>query len=198
MHKTLSNGTDRQAVTLHGLGGIGKTQLAIAYAKAHRYDYSAIFWLNIKDEASVMQSYARIAKRILKEHPSAGQLSSIIDETQLSDVLAAVKRWLEHPKNTQWLMVFDNYDRPKVLDNADYGEVDIRRFLPEVYHGSVVVTTISSEVHIGRGIWVGKLEDVGDSLQILSDASGREGVSDGKTYNNSVSSILMFRRSYYS
>ena len=64
MHKALSEGTGRQAVTLHGLGGIGKTQLAIAYTKAHRDDYSAIFWLNIKDEVSVKQSYSRLAKRI--------------------------------------------------------------------------------------------------------------------------------------
>ena len=70
MYQTLSEGEGRRAVTLHGLGGIGKTQLAIAYSKDHRHDYSAIFWLNMKDEASVMQSYSRIANRVLKEHPS--------------------------------------------------------------------------------------------------------------------------------
>jgi tetratricopeptide (TPR) repeat protein len=66
MHKTLSEGTGRRAITLHGLGGIGKTQLAIAYAKAHHSDYSAIFWLNIKDKVSVKQSYSRLARRILQ------------------------------------------------------------------------------------------------------------------------------------
>jgi predicted ATPase len=62
MHQALNEGIGRRAVTLHGLGEIGKTQLAIAYSKAHRDDYSAIFWLNIKDEVSVKQSYSRLAK----------------------------------------------------------------------------------------------------------------------------------------
>jgi hypothetical protein len=40
--------------------------------------------------------------------------------------VAAVKRWLEHAKNTWWLRVLDNYDNPKVLNNADPEVVDIR------------------------------------------------------------------------
>jgi ATP/maltotriose-dependent transcriptional regulator MalT len=179
MYKTLGEGIGRRAVTIHGLGGIGKTQLAIAYAKAHQAEYSAIFWLNINDEDSVKQSYVRIARRILREHPSASRLVTITDDSQPDEVVAAVKGWLEHGKNTQWLMVFDNYDNPRVPGDADPGAVDIRRFLPEAYHGSVIVTTRSSKVHVGRKMRVGKLEDVRDSLQILSDASGRDGVMDG-------------------
>jgi ATP/maltotriose-dependent transcriptional regulator MalT len=175
MHKMLNEG-NRQAVTLHGLGGIGKTQLAIAYAKAHRDDYSAIFWLNIKDEVSVKQSYSWIATRILQEHPSASQLSAIRDDSQLHDLVAAVKRWLEHAKNMRWLMVFDNYDNPKVPGNAMPNAIDIQQFLPKVYHGSIIVTTRSSKVNVGKRMQVGKLEDVRDSLQILSDASRREDV----------------------
>ena len=184
IYQTLSVGEGRRAVTLHGLGGIGKTQLAIAYAKAHYNDYSAIFWLNIKDEASVMQSYSRIAKRVLKEHPT-GQLSSITDETQPGDVLAAVKRWLEHPKNTRWLMIFDNYDSPRISGNTDYSAVDIRRFLPEAYHGAVIVTTVSAMVRIGQPMPVGKLEDVQDGLQILSDTSRRDDAVNSKLIYNS-------------
>ena len=63
--------------------------------------------------------------------------------------MAAVKRWLEHPKNTQWLLLFDNYDSPEILGNANYSIVDIRRFLPKVFHGLVIITTTSSKVNIG-------------------------------------------------
>jgi ATP/maltotriose-dependent transcriptional regulator MalT len=41
-----SDGSRRVAI-LHGLGGIGKTQLTVAYAKRYRHNYSAVFWLNI-------------------------------------------------------------------------------------------------------------------------------------------------------
>ena len=101
MHKALSEGSGRRAVTLHGLDGIDKTQLAIAYAKTHRGDYSAVFWLNIKDEDSVKQSYSRIVRRILQEHSLASRLSAITDDSKLDKIVAAVKRWLEHSKNTR-------------------------------------------------------------------------------------------------
>ena len=181
MHTVLNEGTGRRAVILHGLGGIGKTQLAIAYTKEHRDDYSAIFWLDIKDELSVKQSYSRLARRILQEHSSASRLSGITDDSKPDEVVAAVKRWLDYPKNTRWLMVFDNYDNPKVPSNMDAGMVDISQFLPEAHHGSVIVTTRSSKVSIGQRQKLGKMEDIRDSLQILSDTSHREGVVEGQS-----------------
>lgn len=39
-------GERHRVVILHGLGGIGKTQLAITYAKQYRDECSAVFWLN--------------------------------------------------------------------------------------------------------------------------------------------------------
>jgi ATP/maltotriose-dependent transcriptional regulator MalT len=182
MHKALSEGSGRRAVTLHGLGGIGKTQLAIAYAKAHRGDYSAVLWLNIKDGVSVKQSYARIARRILQEHPSTSKLGAITDDSRPEEVIAAVKRWLEHAKNMRWLMVLDNYDNPKVASNTDPSAVDIRQFLPEADHGSIIVTTRSAKVSIGHRRKVGKLKDVRDSLQILSDSSHRKSAINGELF----------------
>ena len=62
MRKILRSDGSRRAVVLHGLGGMGKTQLAIKYAKRHKNDYSAMFWLNIKDRDAVRQSFIRMAK----------------------------------------------------------------------------------------------------------------------------------------
>jgi ATP/maltotriose-dependent transcriptional regulator MalT len=180
MDKILRGDSGRRTVVLHGLGGIGKTQLAVAYAKAHQADYSAIFWLDIKDEDSVKQSYARMAKRISKEYPTASRFGGITEDGKLDEVVDAIKRWLDHPKNTKWLMVFDNYDNPKVPGTVDKAAVNIRRFLPEAYHGSIIVTTRSSQVNIGHRIRVGKLEDIHHSLQILSSTSRREYALNGE------------------
>jgi ATP/maltotriose-dependent transcriptional regulator MalT len=62
IHRILRGDSSRRTVILHGLGGIGKTQLTIAYAKRHKDNYSAIFWLNIKDEDSLKQSFSNVAK----------------------------------------------------------------------------------------------------------------------------------------
>jgi hypothetical protein len=180
IHRTLSGDGSRRTVVLHGLGGIGKTQLTIAYAKRHKDNYSAIFWLNIKDEDSLKQSFAKIARQILQEHPLASRLSSVDIRENLNEVIDAVKAWLSLPNNTRWLMIYDNYDNPKLANNIDPTAVDICKFLPESYQGSVIITTRSSQVRIGHPIQIRKLGNVRDSLEILSNASRREGLITGK------------------
>jgi hypothetical protein len=182
MHRKLSGDGSRRAVVLHGLGGIGKTQLTVAYAKRHKNSYSAIFWLNSKDENSLKQSFAKVAKQILREHPSASGMSSIDIKGDLDEVIDAVKSWLSLPNNTRWLMIYDNYDNPKLPGSTDPAAVNIRQFLPESYQGSVLITTRSSQVKIGHPIRVGKLENVSDSLEILSNVSRREGLIDSKNF----------------
>jgi Cdc6-like AAA superfamily ATPase len=182
MHSALSNNGSRSTVILHGLGGIGKTQLSLAYAKRHKEKYSAVFWLNIKDEDSVKQSFAKLARQILRQHPSANPLYNLDTDGKLDEVVDAVKAWLSHPENTRWLMIYDNYDNPKVPGNTDPAAVDIRKYLPEAFQGSVVITTRSSRVQIGHLIRIKKLENVRDGLEILSNASGRMELINGKDY----------------
>ena len=182
IHEELSSDGSRCTIILHGLGGIGKTQLAITYAIRHKDSYSAIFWLNIKDEDSIKQSFARVAKQILREHPLANRLSSVDVKGDLDEVVDAVKAWLSLPDNTRWLMIYDNYDNPKLPGNSDPAAVDIQKFLPESYQGSVLITTRSSQVQIGHLIHITKLEDIRDSLEILSNTSSRKGLIDGKHY----------------
>ncbi|RYO78875.1 hypothetical protein DL764_010078 [Monosporascus ibericus] len=175
MRKILNSDGSRQVVVLHGLGGIGKTQLAIAYAKRHKGSYSAVFWLNIKDENSLKHSFRMVAKRILREHPSASRLSSV-DTENLDEVIDAVKAWLSLPNNTRWLLIYDNYDNPKLPSNTDPVALDIDGFLPESYQGSVIITTRSSQVKIGHPIRIRKMENILDSIEILSNASNRQGL----------------------
>ncbi|KAN0067830.1 HET domain containing protein [Elaphomyces granulatus] len=178
IQRMLRGDGSRRVVVLHGLGGIGKTQLTVAYAKRHKDNYSAVFWLNIKDEDSVKQSFAKVAKQILREHSSASRLSNVNIKENIDEVIDAVKAWLSLPNNTRWLMIYDNYDNPKLAGNTDPAAVDICKYLPESYQGSVIITTRSSEVKIGHRIRIRKLEDVRDSIKILSNASRREGLED--------------------
>lgn len=168
------NKDNRKTVVLHGLGGIGKTQLAIAYAKRHKANYSAVFWLNIKDENAVKQSYARMAKWIRQHCSASNHIDSISNKSDLGDVVAAVMQWLDQPRNNRWLMVFDNYDNPKLPGTPNPTAINIRQFLPNADHGSILITTRSSQVTDGHRIQVCKLRNVSDSLQILCDASKRE------------------------
>jgi NB-ARC domain len=179
MHRLLYGHTARSLVVLHGLGGIGKTQLAIAYTKRHKEKYTAVFWLNANDGDSLQLSFRDIAQQVLENHPSASRLASV-DLDDLDQVVHTVKAWLGLQNNTRWLMIYDNYDNPRTPGNAaDRSALDIRRFLPGSDHGSIVITTRSSQVSQGHRIHVQKLLDVREGLEILSYTSGRKGIENG-------------------
>jgi len=84
-------------------------------------------------------------------------------------------------------MIYDNYDNPKLPGHTDPTTVDIRNFLPESYHGSIIITTRSSQVRNGHPIHIRKLGDVDDSLEILLNVLRREGL-------RSDPDVIMFAR----
>ena len=48
----------RKTAIVHGLGGMSKTQLALAYVQRHKKEYSAVFWINSKD-ADMLTLYSQ-------------------------------------------------------------------------------------------------------------------------------------------
>ncbi|KAI1264716.1 kinesin light chain [Xylariaceae sp. FL1019] len=181
MHERLKTDGRRRVVVLHGLGGMGKTQLAIAYTKRHKDGYSAIFWLNIKDENSLKQSFSRIAQRIKRQHPSARYISGLDIQSDLDETVEAVKAWLSLSNNSRWLLVYDNYDNPQLPDPS---AIDVRKYLPESYQGAIIITTRSSQVEIGHAMRMSKLQNLDDSLEILMKTSKRENLADDPEAEN--------------
>ncbi|WYZ34743.1 hypothetical protein EsH8_I_001019 [Colletotrichum jinshuiense] len=199
MREALKWTGERRTAVVYGLGGMGKTQLTIAYIKRHRGDYSAVIWLNARDETSLKQSFQRVAQRILHEHPYVVYVKNAIANRDLDETIAAVKRWLDEPENNRWLVVYDNYDDVKFDDGDDAEECigwaaeetsldpgetnqpvaavskayDIRAYLPETEHGAIIITTRSSIVKLGQCIRLQKLKDVNESLAILESTSNR-------------------------
>ena len=106
-------------------------------------------------------------------------LSSVDQDKDLDQVTSAAKAWLDFPRNTRWLMIYDNFDNPKTPGNPDGSAVNIRQFLPHSDHGSIIITTRLSQVRQGEQIHVQKLLHVGDGLEILSNISGRKGIEKG-------------------
>ncbi|KAK4894657.1 hypothetical protein LTR49_028358 [Elasticomyces elasticus] len=180
MRAALVSDGSRRTVILNESGGIRKTQLAVTYAKQHKESYSAVIWLNIRDEARVKQSFAITAERILRYRPSASYVSSADPSSSLDDIVKAVLAWLSESDNNRWLAIYDNYDDPRAPGNNDPDAVDIQRFLPDAYQGSVIVTTRSSQVKHGQKNPVRKLKSMQDGVDVLSDVSGKAYSVDGE------------------
>lgn len=56
-----------RTVGVFGLGGVGKTQLALEYAYRHTEDYDAIFWVKSATEAQIRDSICTYARKIQGE-----------------------------------------------------------------------------------------------------------------------------------
>lgn len=143
----------QKILVLYGLGGIGKTQLAVEFARQHHRKFSAVFWLDGRSADSVIQSIASSASRI-----PAGQISEL-SRTYSADINGDVKAvvrevmsWLAQPDNTDWLLIFDNVDREYGRHISDPDAYDVRHYLSGADHGSVLITTR-----------LAKLEQLGDS-----------------------------------
>lgn len=182
IHKKLQHDGSRKIVVVHGLGGMGKTQLALAYAQQHRKEYSAIFWINSKSVDTLKQGYAAVADRIYREHSSLVHFKAVAKGSDLDEAVEAVKRWLSSAGNNRWLIVYDNYDTPKLPGHDEAGTFDIRPFLPQTHHGAILITTRSSQLQLGLPVAVQKMRNVKHSLEIPTQMSRRDGLSTGKQY----------------
>lgn len=206
LHTMLEWTGERRTAVLHGLGGMGKTQLSMEYTKRHRSDYSATIWLNSRDETSLKQSFQQAARRVSREHPTVAYITHAMANGDPDETTEAVKRWLEEASNDRWLVVYDNYDhvrfegrrgtnqsvrraaesaavsgRENEPEAADPKAYDIRPYLPKADHGAVIITTRSSTVKLGQLIRLSKLGDINDSLAILESTSNRVHLSQGKS-----------------
>ncbi|KAL9072044.1 MAG: hypothetical protein Q9161_003818 [Pseudevernia consocians] len=164
---------DYFTVVLHGLGGIGKSQLAIEYAKKHRLDYTAVLWLNAKTEDTLKQSFAANARRLPEKILSQDVLYGPQNEEALGIILRETKKWLDLPGNNRWLLIYDNVDNPKIPDNKRDKAYDVRSYFPEAHQGSILVTTRWKTLRIGRPLEVAKLSEDEDSISLLEQTSGR-------------------------
>ena len=135
--------SQRQKIhVLRGLGGIGKTQLAVKFARQHHYRFSTVFWLDGRSEGSLKRSIASCAGRI--PHGQIPETSRAYAADGSSDINAVVKDimdWLARPDNTAWLLIFDNVDRAYSSQGGDPQAYDVEQYFPGADHGSVLITT---------------------------------------------------------
>jgi hypothetical protein len=132
----------QQIQILRGLGGIGKTQLAVEFARRHHRSFSSVFWLDGRSRDTLKRSIASCASRIPQGQIAETSRTYAADSG--ADVDAVVKdfmAWLARPDNTAWLLIFDNVDREYKAQGGDPDAYDIKHYLSGADHGSVLVTT---------------------------------------------------------
>ncbi|WP_113704961.1 FxSxx-COOH system tetratricopeptide repeat protein [Nonomuraea lactucae] len=92
---------------LHGLGGVGKTQLAIEYAWRYRGEYDLVWWITADQRVLVPPALAALAPRL-----GVPQADTVGTEESAEAVCDALRRGDPY---SRWLLVFDNADQPESI-----------------------------------------------------------------------------------
>jgi tetratricopeptide (TPR) repeat protein len=105
---------------LRGLGGVGKTQLALEYAYRYGGTYRLVWWVRAEDPTTLASDYAALAEPLQLPQRAAS------DQTE---TIAAVRQWLE-PRDG-WLLILDNAPAPTA----------VQPYLPRSTRGHVIITS---------------------------------------------------------
>jgi tetratricopeptide (TPR) repeat protein len=170
LHDTFINKTSTIPLqALKGLGGVGKTQIAIEYAHRYYHEYQTILWIRADSLESLISDFVMIAGVLkLPEREEHGQ-SSVID---------TVKQWLQY--NAQWLLILDNVEDLSMISN----------FVPLIHSGHVLITTrLQATGTIANYVEVAKLPQDESALfllrrsKIISVNTSPESISNARYHN---------------
>ena len=173
--KSHTGSSGLKSFAICGVGGLGKTQIAVEYAYTSKDDFDTIFILQASDWRKLVQSFTEISVELGLETESAAA-----DQIMSKDI---VLEWLSQPvrqikeaarsvddaeqSDRTWLLIFDNADDLSVL----------RDFWPVSGNGSVLVTSrdplAKTRIHVSvaKGLDLDPLEPP-EAFQLLRDLTG--------------------------
>jgi Cdc6-like AAA superfamily ATPase len=171
----------QKILVLHGLGGIGKTQLALEFAKLFRDEFTAVFWINGKTDKTLKMGLAGIMDRI-PGNSAMIEKAAIGDDETVERAIKAACAWLDLSKNFRWLMILDNLDI-SICYGADSTAApdsyytmpiyEIERYLELITHGSIIISTrLSYLAQLGTGLHIDKLS-LDEGVEILHSVSAQ-------------------------
>jgi hypothetical protein len=158
LHDTLEEERDSsRLLVLCGLGGAGKSSLALNYLLSYRKDYSAVFWLHAVSEESLQKECEEI-HGLLHEHV----------QFRSNNNIDGVKRWFQG-RRSRYLWILDS------ADNVD--NISLERYIPDASCIDVIVTTRSQSAQHMSSLPAVPVAEL-DQTEAQSLFTQRAGMSD--------------------
>jgi len=154
LHQTLIGGGQTavvQAATVHGLGGVGKSQLALEYAHRYAVDYDVVWWVPSEQPVAIPGLLAGLARRL-----------GIPEQADQAELLTSL--WDELRKRDRWLLVYDNAEGPR----------ELKPYRPPGGTGRVLVTSRASAWERGTAAVRLDVLERGEAVAFLRRRTGSD------------------------
>ena len=136
-----------QPQAVSGLGGVGKTQIALEYAYRYYQDYDAVLWTRADTQEALISGFVVFATLL--------QLPEQEERDQIK-IVQAVKHWFM--SHSRWLLLLDNADDLTL----------VRDFLPPAGRGHTLLTTRASSMgKLAHALEVDALDSKPGALLLL-------------------------------
>jgi hypothetical protein len=148
-----------------GLGGVGKTQLALHYAHSRRKHFDAVFWIRADESTRLAREFALLSVDLELDSPGERD-DPAVSRNRVLGWLAGTER--------PWLLVFDNADDVDVLND----------YWPMSNNGAIIVTSRDplayTQFYQASGIVVGPFstEDASSFLRYLTNEHDNINIED--------------------
>ncbi|RYP57001.1 hypothetical protein DL770_010782 [Monosporascus sp. CRB-9-2] len=131
-----ANKDDCQRTAVEGLGGVGKTQVALeaAYRVRDEHPACSVFWVPAVDSISFEKVYREIGEAL--------GVQGLDDDK--ADVKSLIKAALSRKNVGSWLLIVDNADDLKLL----FSDQALADYLPFSRNGSILFTTRNHEAAV--------------------------------------------------
>ncbi|MER7181760.1 FxSxx-COOH system tetratricopeptide repeat protein [Streptomyces hyaluromycini] len=113
---------------LHGMGGVGKSQLALEYVYTHQHDYKVICWIPAERESLVLAGLATLAAHLGVASTERDSVGVPAAGTAVPAALEALRSGVPYDN---WLLVFDNAEDVEM----------VRGYFPPNGPGKIIVTS---------------------------------------------------------
>ncbi|KAF3385089.1 Nephrocystin-3 [Penicillium rolfsii] len=131
LEKLIINAKSPTKVSIYGLGGIGKTQIALelAYRMRERVPECSVFWIPCINYESVQQAYVNMASVL-------GIL-----EAEPAKTIEQVKARLGQNRAGKWLLIYDNADDMEMWTKGSATAPPLKDILPRSENGYILFTS---------------------------------------------------------
>ncbi|KAI0440450.1 hypothetical protein F4803DRAFT_527358 [Xylaria telfairii] len=136
--QTVINHHRSRVVCLLGLGGSGKTQLALQYAWSRRESFGVVLWIDARSRTDLTASFKLAASLLglrLPPHQAAPSSDRAVGKykSELESDVNAVKQELLR-RNQSWLMIFDQADDDELFE-------ELEKSMPSDSNGHILLSS---------------------------------------------------------